>query len=333
MFGHFRRHGFGFLVGEDSPAGLGFHGIHPCAHGVFGAVGADFCDIGLEGHFREKLAVDAADLRLVAVVVRRAEELAGDAAAGDGLEIPFRWIGLDGGFRDEAVFPRGIEKVAQRLLLGEEDGLVELAAVEGFVFLGDLDDRAATDALGEDDLRDVEQRVDAGDLLDLLADELDGGLFRDDGDGDAFGGRDEFLTADLRAAASLEVAAITTFAAATVVAPVVALAAAVSASATVSAFAAAVVFAPVIAAALRVLALGGFVGVLGGWLGFRTRPRGAEREFGQKAIKGIGRVFAHGGKDRDLVQERQTCFAVDSGRCALLLQGREMAPCRAIMDG
>ena len=103
---HLRRHGFGFLVGEDAPVGLVFHGVHPCADGVLGAVGADFCEVGLEGHFLEKLAVNAADFGLVAVVVWWAEELAGDAAAGDGLEIPLWWISLHGGFRDEAVFPR-----------------------------------------------------------------------------------------------------------------------------------------------------------------------------------------------------------------------------------
>ena len=175
--------------------------------------------------------------------------------------------------------------MAEGFLLGEEDGVIKFAAEEGFVFLGDLEERAATGALGEDDFRDVEEWIDAGDLLDLLADEFDRGLVGDDGYGDAFGGRDEFLAADLRAAATafLEISAVSS----------VALASAFSSFMAFSSFSASAVFAPGLAAALWVLALGGLVGLLGGWLGFGARPRGAEREFGQKAVEGIGRVIAH----------------------------------------
>jgi hypothetical protein len=121
--------------------------------------------------------------------------------------------------------------------------------------------------------------------LDLFADELDRGLVRDDGDVNTFGGRDKFLAAYLWAAgtAFLEISAVSS----------VALASGVYSFTAVSALTASAVFAPVIASALRVLALGGLVGVLGGWLGFGARPRGAEREFGQKAVEGIGRIIAH----------------------------------------
>ena len=175
--------------------------------------------------------------------------------------------------------------MAEGFLLGKEDGVIKFAAEEGFVFLGDLEERAATGALGEDDFRDVEEWIDAGDLLDLLADELDRGLVGDDGDGDAFGGRDEFLAADLRAAATafLEISAVSS----------VPLASAFSSFMAFPSFTASAVFAPSLAAALWVLALGGLVGVLGGWLGFGARPRGAEREFGQKAVEGIGWIIAH----------------------------------------
>ena len=243
----------------------------------------------------------AADLGLVAVVVRRAEEFAGYAAAGDGLEIPFRRIGFDGGFRNETVFPRRFQQVAQGFFLGEENRFIDLAAEEGFVFFGDLENRAATGALGEDDFRDVEERIDAGDLVDLLANELDGGFFRDDGDVDSFGRRNEFLAAGFRGAATsfLEIAAVSSVALSTVIAAVSSFAlstviAAVSSFAAVTPVAAATCVAPVIAAALRVVALGGFVGVfLGGWLRLRARPRGAEGEFSQKAIEWVGRIFAH----------------------------------------
>ena len=98
-------------------------------------------------------------------------------------------------------------------------------------------------------------------MVDLFADKLDRRFVRDDGYVNTFSGCDEFLTADdlwATATALLEIAAVSSIALATVIT----LTSAVSALATFSALAASTVFATVIAVALRMLALGGFVGVL-----------------------------------------------------------------------
>ena len=201
IFGQARRHGGAFLVGEDAPAGLHFLGLQPCVDGLFAALGADFRDIGFERHVGKALAVDAADFRLVGVEIRWPEPFAGDAAAGDGLEVALGRIDLDGGFLDEAVAPRGFEEVAEGFLLGEENGFLQLATVEGILFPGDFENGAAARALGEDDLRDIEERIDAGDVLDFLGDELDRGFLGDEFHGDAFG-RCDLLALEVRAAAA-----------------------------------------------------------------------------------------------------------------------------------
>jgi len=156
----------------------------------------------------ETLAVDAADFCLVCVVVRRAERFSGDAAFGDGLKISFRGFDFDGAFFDESVTPIGLKKVLEGFLFGEVDCVFKFAAEEGFFFLRDLKNRVAAVALGEDDLRDIEEWVDAGDLMDFFADELDRLLLRDKGHGDTFGGSD-FLALKLRASAFVEIVAVT----------------------------------------------------------------------------------------------------------------------------
>ena len=82
----------------------------------------------------ESFAVDAADFGLVGVVVRWSEPFAGDSAFGDGLEISFRRIDLDGGFLDELIPPIGFEEKLESFFFGEEDGLFDFAAVEGGLF-------------------------------------------------------------------------------------------------------------------------------------------------------------------------------------------------------
>ena len=170
----------------------------------------------------ETLAVDAANFRLVSVIVRRSKPFAGDAAFGDRLEISFRWIDLDGGFFDELVPPIGFEKKLKGFFFGEEDRLFEFAAVEGRLFFGNFEMGAAAGALGEDNFCDIEERVNAGDVMDFFADKLDRGFVRNEGDVDAFCGSD-FFTAGLGARATFfkaTVATTSTTALATVIAAV-----------------------------------------------------------------------------------------------------------------
>ena len=90
----------------------------------------------------------AADLRLVAMIIRRAKPHPGDAALGDALEISLRGIDLDGAFLDKTITPLGSKEMAKSFLLCEVDGLLDLAAEEGPVFLGNFKDRAVAGALG-----------------------------------------------------------------------------------------------------------------------------------------------------------------------------------------
>lgn len=103
---------------DQAPAGLLLHGFEPFVDGFFGAFGFDFCDVGFERHVCEALAVNAADFGLVGVVIRWAEKCAGDAAFGDGLEVAFGWVDLDGGFLDELGAPWGVEDVLDGFFLG-----------------------------------------------------------------------------------------------------------------------------------------------------------------------------------------------------------------------
>lgn len=83
--------------------------------------------------------------------------------------------------------------MAHGFLAVEEERFFELAVDEwGVGFVG-LEDGAAARFLREDDFRDVEKCVDAGDLVDFFADEVDGFWIRDDADADAFFGADFFL--------------------------------------------------------------------------------------------------------------------------------------------
>ena len=81
-----------------------------------------------EGHVGETLAVQAAQVDLIGMEIRRAEPLAGDAAAGDRLEVSGRRIDLDGFLLDELIAQFGLPKMADGFLAGEENGLIELAA-------------------------------------------------------------------------------------------------------------------------------------------------------------------------------------------------------------
>ena len=51
---------------------------------------------------------------------------------------------------------------------------------------------AAASALGENDFRDIEEWIDACDVMDFFTDELNGGFFWNEGDVDSFCGDDFF---------------------------------------------------------------------------------------------------------------------------------------------
>ncbi len=94
--------------------------------------------------------------------------------------------------------------MGERFLLGEIERFLDFAAVERLFLIGDFEGGAAAGALGEDDLRDIEKRVDTCDLMDFLADELDRLFLRDEGDVDSFG-RLDFLAAEVIATATVAV--------------------------------------------------------------------------------------------------------------------------------
>ncbi len=215
--------------------------------------------------------MEAAEVCLVVVVIRRAEPLAGEAALGDGLEISLRGIDFVGGFLDEAGAPIGGEQVGEGFFFGEVEGFLDLATVEGILFLGNLKGGAAAGALGEDDLCDIEEWIDAGDLVDFLADELDGVFLRGEGDGDALGGGD-LLAAEVISAAcvAVEVAAVSSALAAIA-------SAVIAATASASAFAGIAAVVP--AAWLEIARWEVFVFFRGG-IGLGACPGGTEREFG-----------------------------------------------------
>jgi len=98
--------------------------------------------------------------------------------------------------------------MAQRFLFGEEKGLIELALIEWRPGFLDFNERATAGTLGEENLRDIEQRINAGDLMNFLADEMNGLVVRYDGDSDSLC-RCDVLTLRRAATAILEVAVST----------------------------------------------------------------------------------------------------------------------------
>src|SRR5690606_10535712 len=135
------------------------------------ALGADLRRIPLEGHVREPLAMQAAKIRLVAVEIRRAEPIARDAATRDDLEIPARRLGLDLLALVERAERVRTEEMRGGLLLGEEQAPVLPAAEKRGMPLVHLDLEPVALPRAEEQLGDIEQRVDARAVLDLLHDE------------------------------------------------------------------------------------------------------------------------------------------------------------------
>lgn len=285
---------FELFFGKDAPAGLDLHGLQPFVYGFLSALGADFRGVGLEGHVREALTVDAADVRLVGVEVGWAEPFAGDATFGDGLETAFWRIHFDGGFLDEACAPVCLEDVLDGFFFCQEEGFLNLAAVEFRLLFRNLKNGEAAGALGQDDLGDIKEWIDAGYLVDFLTDGLDGGFIGQEGDVDAFCRGD--LLAGLEVAVAVVTVGATTVASASLLATVVAT---IIATELVAATFAGLVF-----------AFPGLLGIVFLRFGFSTCPGGAEGEIGQKSFEWILGFVAHGMKGRMLTGVVGTSIAV-----------------------
>src|SRR5688572_9800685 len=106
--------------------------------------------------------------------IRRSEPFSGNSAAGDGLEVSARRIDFDRFFLEELLAGFGLPEMTESFLTGEEKGFVELAGEKRRLGFLDFEEGPATTAFGEENLGDVEERIDAGDLMDFLADEVDG---------------------------------------------------------------------------------------------------------------------------------------------------------------
>ena len=218
----------GFLIlAFDPPASFLLHRFQPRVDSFLATLGADFGRVNLEGHPGESLAVQAAQIGLIGVEIDGAQPLAGDAAAGDGLEISRRRLDLDGLLLDQFIPQFRVPKVADCFLVGEEKRLFQLAADEWGVGLGGFVNRPAAGFFREEDLGDIEERIDAGDLMDFLADEVDGLWIGRDGHAHAFFGTYFFdpgwgvAAVSVIAAAALERSALAAFTRATALWPAV----------------------------------------------------------------------------------------------------------------
>ena len=151
--------------------------------------------------------MQAAQVHLIGVEIRRAEPHAGESAFGDRLEVSARRIDLDDLLLDEFLLQVGLPEVAHRLVAGQKQRVVEFSAEQGRGGFRSLEDGAAARALGQQDLGDVVKRIDAGHLMDFLADEVHGLGVGHQRDAHAVGGRGLFVARRSRAAV-LELAAL-----------------------------------------------------------------------------------------------------------------------------
>jgi hypothetical protein len=76
--------------------------------------------------------------------------------------------------------------VADRFLASEEKGFLQLAADKRGVGLGGFENRPTAGFFREQDLGDIEERIDPGDLMNFLADEMNGLRIGGDGHADPF---------------------------------------------------------------------------------------------------------------------------------------------------
>jgi hypothetical protein len=101
------------------------------------------------------------------------------------LEIAGGWFHLDGFLFDEFVSQIRVPEMTDGFIASEKDGFFELAENERGVRLGGFEDGAHARFFSEQDLGDVEERIDAGDLLDFFDDEANGLNIWSDGDAHA----------------------------------------------------------------------------------------------------------------------------------------------------
>lgn len=124
---------------------------------------------------------------------------------------------------------------------------------------------AAASAFGEDDFSDIEEWVNASDVMNFFADELDGGFIRYQGDVDAFSWGDFFANGFGARSAFFKTAVSTTLAA-------------------VITLIAVVVSASVVSAAGCEIAFFRFAELLFRACGFGARPGGTECKLVEKAF-------------------------------------------------
>ena len=158
---------------DDPPALFGFHGFQPRRDGLLGALGADFGGEHLEGQMAKTLAVEAAEIGLIGVVVGRAEPNARKATAGHRLIAAGGRIDLDRLFFEHLLGQVRLPQMADGFFLGEKQRAIELAMKERRAGGGHFKQRPAPAALGEQNFRNIKERVNAGDLADFLADQMD----------------------------------------------------------------------------------------------------------------------------------------------------------------
>ena len=136
-------------IALDAPAGLLFHRIQPCVHRLLAALGADLGGVCVEGHAGKTLAVDAPQVRLIGMEIRRAEPQSGEAALGHELEVSARRIGLDDFLLDELRAQIRLPEMARGFLAGEEKRVIKLAAQQWRMRLGVFENRTAAAAFGQ----------------------------------------------------------------------------------------------------------------------------------------------------------------------------------------
>jgi hypothetical protein len=148
------------------------------------------------------------------------------------------------------------------------------------VGLGCFENGTQARFFSEKDFGDVEQRIDAGDLVDFLADELDGLLVGDDGDAHADGWR-SFLLNRWAAAAIFEFAA-------TVLKRTAFSTLAIARTCRTSG-------AAVVAARWAIIATGKGFGFALSLVAVGTCPGGSEGKTGQEAVQWVVFRIAHAG--------------------------------------
>jgi hypothetical protein len=198
-------------------------------------------------------------------------------------------------------------EVAERFLAGEEHGFIDLSAQQGRVRGVSFENRATPAAFGEQDFGDVVKRIDAGYLVDFLADQMDGLWIGDESDAHSFGGWRLLITGRLigtpgefptpileRSAATITFAATITRAAAIALAAAITLAAIAVAEAPP-----AIIGSALIATGRTFVGLGIGLGRMVLLVASGACPCRAEREAGQKFAHWVVFRMAHGAHSKE----------------------------------